>query len=327
MEHFPVMLPEVMEILKPQAGEVYFDGTFGVGGYSRAILEATNCSLIALDRDPEAKQRAESFKQEYKERFHFILGCFDEIKAKTQEFTENDNGNGFDGIVFDLGVSSPQLDQAERGFSFRQDGPLDMRMGDGGFTAADVIANHSQEALSTIFFEYGEERYGKRIAAAIIKARNEKSLIGERIERTLELAKIIESAVPKVPAYRKGKKLHTIDPATRCFQALRIYVNKELDQIEAGLAQALQSLKPGGRLIVVSFHSLEDRIVKNFMKNYANEGGGGSRYAPPIASKPALLTLIGKGVISASESEINQNNRSRSAKLRAAIRTQNPFIG
>ena len=301
MSHVPVMLPEVLETLHPADGETYVDGTFGAGGYTRAILESANCNVIAFDRDPDAIKRAESLVQEFGDRFRIIHGCFGDVATHLA-------GQKIDGFVLDLGVSSFQLDQAQRGFSFKQDGPLDMRMDHStGQSAADIVNEMEQDDLANIIYLYGEERKSRRIAKKIVERRAE-----QKFTRTADLANIVRSCVPKS---KDG-----IDPATRTFQALRIAVNDELGELERALAAAPVILNPEGRLVVVSFHSLEDRIVKKTILQNSDQKPAGSRYLPEIDTEPALYHLPTKKALKAGREEAATNPRARSAKLRYAIR-------
>ncbi len=301
MIHYPVMLPEVLKALAPKHDEIYVDGTFGNGGYSEAFLKAASCNVIGLDRDPNVSPCAQALSSQYKGRFRLIETAFSQMD-------ELEIGP-VDAVVLDIGVSSMQLDQAERGFSFMRSGPLDMRMGNTGPTARDAVTFLSHSDLVRIFQVYGEERRARRAADFIVRAREEGS-----IETTEDLADILEKALG-----RRGK----IHPATRVFQALRIFVNDELGELYRGLCATEKILKPGGRLIVVTFHSLEDRIVKSFLRRRAGEVVGGSRYTPEVKSKgPKASFEQGKrSVIKPSKTEIDENPRSRSAKLRYAIRT------
>ena len=285
-------------------GGIYADCTFGRGGYARAILDSDDSvRVVGLDRDKEAELAAESFTKQYGDRFKFYNICFDEL---AEIFSDDEK---FDGIVFDLGVSSPQLDKAERGFSFRFEGPLDMRMGDEGETAADVVNTYEETELANLIYKYGEERRSRSIAKAIVTARSE-----NKFTTTTQLADLIRSVVPRS---KDG-----IDPATRTFQALRIHVNDELGQLERALAGALSVLKPGGRLVVVSFHSLEDRIVKNFMNEFGKRKAV-NRYLPEVEVEDEnLLKIISRKPFVPSATEVAENARSRSAKLRVA-----EFIG
>jgi len=300
--HYPVMLPEVLTALTPQDGEVYVDGTFGNGGYSEALLNAANCNVVGLDRDPDVAPRAVELTSKYDNRFKLIETPF----SKMDEI-----GIGLvDAVILDIGVSSMQLDQAERGFSFMRSGPLDMRMGADGPTAQDAIKFLSHNDLISVFKVYGEERRARRAADFIVRARDE-----DDIETTEALAELIEKALG-----RSGKN----HPATRVFQALRIFINDELGELYRGLCAAEKILKPNGRLIVVTFHSLEDRIVKSFLRRRAGEVSGGSRYAPEVSREgPAASFVQGKrSVIKPSKVEVEKNPRSRSAKLRFAIRSE-----
>ncbi|MCS5596551.1 MAG: 16S rRNA (cytosine(1402)-N(4))-methyltransferase RsmH [Alphaproteobacteria bacterium] len=310
--HISVMLPEVLDALAPQDGGVYLDGTFGAGGYSKAVAHAANCHVIGVDRDPLAHEMAVGWLAEFDGRIELRKGCFGSMD-------QLENIPPLDGVMLDIGVSSMQLDMAERGFSYAKDGPLDMRMEGATSTlpsAADVVANMEETDLANIIYKYGEERHSRRVAKAIIRARTE-----ARIETTAQFADIVRGAVP----YSKKDKS---DRAARTFQALRIFVNDELGELERGMEAALRVLKPGGRLVVVTFHSLEDRIVKNFMRDKAllNQKTV-SRFAPELQEDNArpLLELAQKKAILASEDEIKVNPRSRSAKLRYAIRTDVPY--
>lgn len=300
--HVPVLLNEVVAALAPGPGKTVADGTFGAGGYTRAIL-ATGASVIAFDRDPTVRRFAEGLPAD---RFRLVEGRFSEMDTVLGEAS-------VDGLTLDIGVSSMQIDQAERGFSFMNDGPLDMRMGADGPTAADLVNTAEPAELARIFFVYGEERQSRRIARAIERRRAE-----QPFTRTLELAEFIEKAL----GGRRGAKIH---PATRAFQGLRIAVNDELAELEAGLAAAEHVLKAGGRLAIVTFHSLEDRIVKGFLSVRAGRTPAGSRHAPPREKGAApSFELLFNGAQGPTEAEIAANPRSRSAKLRAAIRTDAP---
>jgi 16S rRNA (cytosine1402-N4)-methyltransferase len=296
------MLDEVVEALQPRAGQTVVDGTFGAGGYTRGIL-ATGASVIAFDRDPTARRFAGDLPAD---RFRLVERRFSELADVTGE-------GAVDAVVFDIGVSSMQLDEAERGFSFMRDGPLDMRMAATGPTAADLVNEAEPADLARILFVYGEERESRRIARAIAKRRDE-----QPFTRTLELADFIE----KTLGGRRGAKVH---PATRSFQAIRIAVNEELSELEAGLVAAERALKTGGRLCVVTFHSLEDRIVKTFFAVRAGKTPAGSRHAPPVAAGAApSFQLLFNGAETPSAAELAANPRARSAKLRAAVRTDAP---
>ncbi|WP_017930984.1 16S rRNA (cytosine(1402)-N(4))-methyltransferase RsmH [Robiginitomaculum antarcticum] len=303
--HYPVMLPEVMHALSPKSGELFIDGTFGNGGYSRAILECDGAYVIAIDRDPNVAATVAAMSEEFGERFTFYNGAFSDMSEAAQ-------GRAVDGIVLDIGVSSMQIDQAIRGFSFQKDGPLDMRMAQDGPDAADAIAHLSHSDLIQIFRVYGEERRAKRCADFIMRAREEAP-----ITTTAQLADLMAQALGK-----SGK----INPATRVFQALRIFINDELGELYRALIAAEALLTPGGRLVVVSFHSLEDRIVKSFLRRRAGETQGQSRYMPESAdTSPApSFILPHRSALTASKSELSENVRSRSAKLRSAVRTDAP---
>lgn len=307
--HRPVMLTEVLAVLSPRPGRVYVDGTFGAGGYSRAILDAADCTVWAIDRDPDAIRRGEGMVEEYSSRLHLVEGRFGDMDRLLAER----NVTLVDGIALDIGVSSPQLDQAERGFSFRADGPLDMRMGAEGPTAADIVNETDETTLADIIWRLGEERKSRRVAHAIVEARKDSP-----ITRTLELAEIVRRAVPKS---RDG-----IDPATRTFQALRIHVNDELGELDRALAAAERLLAPGGRLAVVAFHSLEDRRVKAFLRSRAGSSPRVSRHLPVAREEGRAPTfrLIATGAVKPSNAEIAVNPRARSARLRGAERTKAP---
>ena len=303
--HQPVMLNEVVEALKPEDNATFIDATFGRGGYTRAILDAAACQVLALDRDPDAIAAAASMVTAYQGHLNVVETAFSQLaEAAIAKKT-----GLVDGIVFDLGLSSPQIDDAERGFSFRHDGPLDMRMEKSGEDAAEFINNSSEADIARVLWEYGEERASRRIARAIVKAREDAP-----ITRTKTLAAIIQSVMPR-------PKPGQIDPATRSFQAIRIHVNGELDEIRHALIAAEHQLKPGGRLVVVSFHSLEDRIVKNFMITRAGQGPRPSRHLPDQPMPLPGFTLPKRKPQSPSEGEIAANPRARSARLRLAIRT------
>ena len=306
--HIPVLIDEVLTALAPQGDETYVDGTFGAGGYTRAMLDAANCNVIAIDRDPSAFAHAAAWQDQYAGRLTFAQGAFSQIKDHLAALGREK----VDAIVLDIGVSSMQIDQPERGFSFRFDAPLDMRMDTTqGQTAADVVNGTPEKELADIIYTYGEERQSRRIAAAIVRARAEK-----RIETTRQLTDIIRSVVYSSP---KDK----IDPSTRTFQALRIYVNDELGELERVLEASEDILEEGGRLVVVTFHSLEDRIVKNFLNDRAKPAPSPSRHLPltSAADTPQTFTLITRKAVTAGDAEISRNPRARSAKLRAASRT------
>lgn len=308
--HIPVMLAEVVETLDPQNGDTIIDGTFGAGGYTRAILEAADCNVIAIDRDPRAIAGGEDLASAYPDRLKLVLGRF----AEMQQIAEALETTRVNGIVLDLGVSSMQLDEAERGFSFMQDGPLDMRMGASGPTAADLVNELPEKELADILFQLGEERRSRAIAKAIVAARAEAP-----IARTGELAEI----VAKVLGRKRDEAKH---PATRTFQALRLYLNAELAELAEALAAAERLLAPGGRLAVVTFHSLEDRIAKRFFAARSKPEPKGSRHLPD-SGEPGLVPsfeLLSRKPISPSNREISANPRSRSARLRAGIRTDAP---
>jgi 16S rRNA (cytosine1402-N4)-methyltransferase len=306
--HVSVLLDEVIAAIGPTPGELIVDGTFGAGGYSRAFLDR-GARVIAFDRDPSVKGFGEALSAVYPDRFELIESPFSDMRGGLEEYGRAD----CDGVALDLGVSSMQIDEAERGFSFMRDGPLDMRMGGDGPTAADLVNETDETELARIFYEYGEERASRRIAKVLVKRRAE-----TKFERTLDLAETVERAL----GGRKGAPTH---PATRVFQALRIAVNDELGELEAGLLAAERLLAAGGRLAVVTFHSLEDRMVKTFLNTRSGNTPSGSRHLPPGAKGPApSFELLFKGAQAPSDIETFNNPRARSAKLRAARRTAAP---
>jgi 16S rRNA (cytosine1402-N4)-methyltransferase len=306
--HRPVLLDEVVESLKLAPGRSVVDGTFGAGGYSRAFLSA-GANVIAIDRDPSAARFAAPLKAEFPDRFQLVQGRFSDL----EQHLEVCGLKACDGIALDLGVSSMQLDEAERGFSFLRDGPLDMRMSSSGRSAADLVNEDAPAELARIFWTYGEERASRHIANVIARRR-----AAQPFTRTLDLAETVEKAL----GGRRGAPTH---PATRVFQALRIAVNDELGELEAGLDAAERALVPGGRLAVVTFHSLEDRIVKAFFTERAGKTPSGSRHLPPSERGPdPTFALLFKGACEPSDGEVAANPRARSAKLRAGERTTAP---
>lgn len=294
------MLNEVLAAMQPKNGEIYVDATFGNGGYTEALLKAADCKVIALDRDPNVKARAEELKNLYGDRFEFRAGQFGDFAKLVTE--------PVNGAVFDIGVSSMQLDNAERGFSFGKDAPLDMRMSCSGLSAADLVNDMPEKELADLIYKYGEERKSRQIAAKIIEARKTAP-----IATTKQLAELIYTVIHKTP--------NAIDPATRTFQALRIAVNNELEELEQGLKGAANRLAPQGRLVIVTFHSLEDRIVKTFFKENAGPNVHISKYAKevPELGDDVIFAETSKA-IAASEEETAVNKRSRSAKLRWGIK-------
>ncbi|MGE0251834.1 MAG: 16S rRNA (cytosine(1402)-N(4))-methyltransferase RsmH [Dongiaceae bacterium] len=304
--HIPVMLQEVLQYLQPKDGEVYVDATFGHGGYTRAILEAADCRVIALDRDPEAIRRAEEMAKEFHGRLIPRTSNFGNIAQALK-----DAGHlQVNGMVFDLGVSSSQIDQAERGFSFRYNGPLDMRMDMGRPNAADVIHALGEDELERIISEYGEEKFSRRIAKQIVDSRR-----ATPITTTQQLADLVRSCVPRS---KDG-----LDPATRTFQALRIYVNDELLELEQALTAAPGLLRQGGRLVMVSFHSLEDRIVKGAFQHLTGKQASPSRHEPMVMEPEvkAEFDALTKKPATPADSEVRDNPRAASAKLRAIVKT------
>jgi 16S rRNA (cytosine1402-N4)-methyltransferase len=308
--HQPVMLNEVLDALQPLSNAVIIDATFGRGGYSQALLKEKNCTVMAIDRDPDAIAAGITMAAAYKGRLKVMEGAFSTMITLARDAGIKD----VDGIVFDLGLSSPQIDEAGRGFSFRQDGPLDMRMEKSGPNAADFINSAKENDIARVIWEFGEERASRRIARAIVKARTESP-----ITRTKQLAAIIHHVMPK-------PKPGQIDPATRSFQGIRIHVNSELDEIRNALNAAEILLKPGGRLVVVSFHSLEDRMVKNFMIARSDRQPRPSRHQPDIARPDPSFILARRKPILPSAKETALNPRARSARLRMAVRTNAPAL-
>ena len=302
--HIPVLGREAIEMLRPRDGGVYVDATFGAGGYSRAILDIAGTRVIGIDRDRTAISGGFALVDRSGGRLTLVEDRFSNLA----EICAAQGLSSVDGVVMDVGVSSMQLDQAERGFSFRQGGPLDMRMGQDGPTAADVIAVASEAELANIIYIFGEERHSRAVARAIVAARKEAAVV-----TTKALADIVSKVV-----WSKPGEIH---PATRTFQALRIFVNAELDELHLALAAAERVLKPGGRLVVVSFHSLEDRIVKNFLVERGRPGGG-SRHLPELNQAAPSFVILTKRPVTAGADEVSVNPRARSAKLRAAERTE-----
>jgi 16S rRNA (cytosine1402-N4)-methyltransferase len=301
VRHVPVMLAEVLEHLAPVPGAVILDGTFGAGGYTRALIER-GADVVALDRDPNAIAAGQALVTQSAGKLTLNHSTFSRLDDFAPE-------GGLDGVVLDIGVSSMQIDEADRGFSFQRNGPLDMRMSSDGVSAADVVNKARATDLIRIFSFLGEERKASRIARAIEKRRVE-----QKFTTTRDLANLIEMVNPR----RATDKIH---PATRVFQALRVYVNNELGELADALFAAERSLKPGGRLVVVSFHSLEDRIVKRFFADRAGKASG-SRHLPELSQAPTIFELISRQAVAASEAEAEINPRARSAKLRSGIRTQ-----
>lgn len=313
--HSPVMLAEVLTALEPKDGGVYVDATFGAGGYSRGLLEAADCTVWGIDRDPLAQSIGADLGREFPGRLTVLAGRFGDMR----ELLTSVGVERVDGVALDLGVSSMQLDDPARGFSFRADGPLDMRMdadsrlGHDMASAADVVNSMAEQELADLIYKYGEERASRRVARAIVELREKAP-----ITRTEELAGLIRSVV------RKSKD--GIDPATRTFQALRIFVNDELGELVRGLNGAEALLAPGGRLAVVSFHSLEDRAVKEFLRERSGAGPRPSRHLPdlPASTHKPTFTLITRGTVKPGDAETRSNPRARSARLRWALRTDAP---
>ena len=300
--HIPVLLRPLLAAVAPVEG-TWLDGTFGAGGYTRALLDAGADRVIAVDRDPLAFEMAAEWAGAYGDRLVMQRGVFSKM---------DDYASDLDGVVLDLGVSSMQLDQAERGFSFMKDGPLDMRMSQEGPSAADIVNEAEEAVIADILFQYGEERASRRIAKAITRRRAEAP-----ITKTLELAQLVESCLPRA----KPGQSH---PATRSFQALRIAVNNEYDELYQGLMAAERALKPGGKLAVVSFHSVEDRMVKRFLTARSGGGGNPNRFAPDVERAAPQFDVAQRKATGPDAQELEENPRSRSAKLRVAVRTDAP---
>ena len=303
--HIPVLLRPILAAIAPVCG-VWLDGTFGAGGYARGLLDAGAAKVIGIDRDPLAHQMAAPWAGQYGDRLKLVLGTFSDLDTLADE--------PLDGVVLDLGISSMQIDQPERGFSFQKDGPLDMRMSQSGQSAADIVNKGSEGEIADILYHYGEERASRRIARTIVEVRAK-----ARFETTLQLAEVVARCLPRP----KPGQSH---PATRSFPALRIAVNAEFTELAQGLAAAERALKPDGLLVVVTFHSLEDRIVKRFLQLASGAESNTNRYAPARAETTARFTLINKRAIEADEEELAANPRSRSAKLRIARRTTAPSM-
>ena len=313
--HLPVLLREVIEALAPRDGGIYVDATFGAGGYARAILDAADCTVWGIDRDPEAIARADALVRRYEGRLRLVHGRFGDMRGLLGAC----GVDAADGVAFDFGVSSMQLDEAARGFSFRFDGPLDMRMEKRGPSAADLVNDLSERELADVIYQLGDERKARAIARAIVVARS-----AAPIERTLQLAELVRGAVRA----RGPRGPEKIDPATRTFQALRIKVNDELGEIERGRAAAEALLAAGGRLAVVAFHSLEDRLVKEFLRTRSGRAPAGSRHLPPTGdTRTPSFRLIDGGLVAPGAAEVAANPRARSARLRTAQRTDAPAWG
>lgn len=300
--HIPVLIDPILSRCAPISGH-WLDGTFGAGGYSRRLLDAGADKVTGVDRDPLAFEMAQDWIGDYGDRLQLVQGVFSQMDEYAQDL---------DGVVLDLGVSSMQLDLAERGFSFMKDGPLDMRMSQDGPSAADLVAELSEAQLADVLYVYGEERASRRIAKAIVKARNESPIV-----TTLQLAEIVESCLPRA----KPGQSH---PATRSFQALRIAVNAEYDELYEGLLAAERALKPGGKLAVVTFHSIEDRMVKRFFQHRAGKMGRANRWAPEMEEAPTQFVLLTRKAVGPDDAELSMNPRARSARLRIGIRTDVP---
>ncbi|MGV1013697.1 MAG: 16S rRNA (cytosine(1402)-N(4))-methyltransferase RsmH [Methyloceanibacter sp.] len=308
--HIPVMLSEVLRALAPKSGDIIVDGTFGAGGYSQAILQEADCNIVAIDRDVEAFRLSRRLAETYPGRLMAVLGRFSEMES----ILMSEGLTAVDGVMLDLGVSSMQLDTAERGFSFAKDGPLDMRMGAEGPTASDIVNALPEKELATIIAVLGEEKRARAIARAIVARRGEQPIL-----RTSELADIVARVIGR-------KRDETKHPATRTFQAIRLYLNEELDELAKGLVAAERLLKAGGRLVVVTFHSLEDRIAKRFFVSRSAPEPRGSRHLPdsPGEVRPPSFRLLNRRPLEPGKEEVRRNPRARSARLRAGERTEAP---
>lgn len=313
--HIPVLVPEVLDALFPEGEsrptqQTIMDGTFGAGGYTRAILGRSGVQVVAIDRDPTAIEAGQALVAEFSPRLTLLSGKFGDL----DELAQSAGFAHVDGVVLDIGVSSMQLDQADRGFSFQTDGPLDMRMSRDGLSAADVVNTMEEEPLANVLYDFGEERRSRAVARAIVKRREEKPF-----ERTADLA----DTVRRVLGRSRDDAKH---PATRTFQALRIYVNDELGELQRGLRAAERILVPGGRLVVVTFHSLEDRIVKRFLSERSGKVDGASRHMPQMIRKVSAesFRIVNPRPLTPKKGELDVNPRARSARLRAAIRTEAP---
>ena len=304
--HLPVLLDEAVAALAPRDGGIYVDGTFGAGGYSRALLAAAHCRVIAIDRDPAAVARGDRLAGEYSGRLTVIEGRFGDLAALLAGL----GITSVTGVVLDLGVSSPQLDDPGRGFSFRADGPLDMRMGRDGASAAELVNGLPESALAHLIYIYGEERFARRVARAIVAQRRKAPLT-----RTSELAQLVRAVVPTSGG---------IDPATRTFQALRMEVNDELGELDRALRASERLLMPGGRLAIVSFHSLEDRRVKDFLRLRSTAAPRGSRHRPSAPRPAPSFELLTRKPVVPGAAELQRNPRARSARLRGAERVAAP---
>jgi 16S rRNA (cytosine1402-N4)-methyltransferase len=303
--HTPVLLSEVINAINPQDGKIYFDATFGWGGYTKKLLDSCACNVIAIDQDPSVKDKANEFKNKYGDRFDFIESKFSQIPAVLKKLSINK----VDGFMFDIGVSSMQLDSSDRGFSFNKDGPLDMRMNSSGKTAAEFINLIKEEDLADIIYNYGDERKSRKIARYIVEHRSIKP-----IETTLQLAEIVSKANPK-------KHNHKKHPATKTFQAIRIYLNDELNELFDGLSGAEKSLNIDGKMCIVTFHSTEDKIVKNYFNKSSGNNTSSYKNLPTIKNDSLASLIPFKKAIKATDEEINLNIRARSAKLRYAKKT------
>lgn len=310
VRHVPVLLSETIDTLRPRTGGIYIDGTFGAGGTTRALLESADCIVLAIDKDPHAIKGGAGLRKDFPDRLTLVQGAFGDL----EEIASANGIEEADGITFDLGVSSMQLDEAERGFSFQADGPLDMRMSQSGPSAADVVNSLAERDLAQVISVLGEERRARAIAKAIVSAREERP-----IARTGQLAEIVS----KVLGRRHDDTKH---PATRTFQALRLFVNGEMEELTRGLFAAEHLLREGGRLVVVTFHSIEDRIVKRFLASRSGKTARPSRHAPISSEgeRQPSFHLLYRRAVGPSKDEVRRNPRARSARLRAGERTSAP---
>lgn len=309
--HTPVLLHELIGALNPRAGAVFVDGTFGGGGHSKALLDAADCVVWGIDRDPVAVAKGAAMVEAYGGRLKLLHGRFGAMR----DLLRSVGVEAVDGVVLDLGLSTDQLDDPRRGFSFSLDGPLDMRMDRDGHAAAEFVNSAPESELAAVIYTFGEERLSRRIARAIVAARAK-----QRVHTTRQLAEIVRAATPS------RRRPEAIDPATRTFQALRIHVNDELAELDRGLVSAEQILRPGGRLAVISFHSLEDRRVKEFLRARGGGARGGSRHLPALKEPPRApsVALVRRRVTRPGASEVAANPRARSARMRVAERTGAP---
>ena len=312
--HIPVMLNEVLDTLALRGGNVYVDGTFGAGGHSKGILDSCKCNLLAVDRDKKSIEIAQELKKEYDDRIELHNQSFSQLP----DIIDNTPYKKIDGLLLDLGISSLQLDNPDRGFSFQKDGPLDMRMGSQSFTAADILNKIREDDLAMIIRELGEERHSKLVARKICEYRKNTKIIS-----TYQLNEIIEKSIGWSYKKQKGKHIH---PSTRTFQAIRIFINQELEELILVLSRIAEYINSEGRIVIITFHSIEDRIVKNIFSNLTGQNRAISRYQPEKSNENEKLFIYPiKKFLKPTDSEILTNPRSRSAKLRCIERTKSAF--